>query len=151
MEEFLLMRPTEKLDHKYFGPFVIKRKVGQRVYELELPPRMSVHPVFYVGLLEPYRESTDPTRKRDLPMPDIVDDEPSFVVEEIVDSRRYGPKGVKFLKRFVQYMVVWAGYGPEENSWEPYEVQEGTAEKVLQDYHSKYPRRPRDHRVRIGR
>ena len=41
-------RPTEKLDHKYFGPFVIKRKVGQRAYELELPPRMSIHPVFYV-------------------------------------------------------------------------------------------------------
>ena len=51
-------RPTEKLDHKYFGPFVIKRKVGQRAYELELPSRMSIHPVFYVGLLEPYREST---------------------------------------------------------------------------------------------
>ena len=48
-------------------------------------------------------------------------------------------------------MVVWAGYGPEENSWEPYEVLEGTAEKALKDYHSKYPRRPRDHRVEIGR
>ena len=39
-------RPTEKLDHKYFGPFVVKRKVGQWAYELELPPRMSIHPVF---------------------------------------------------------------------------------------------------------
>lgn len=29
-------------------------------------------------------------------------------------------------------MVVWAGYGPEGNSWEPYEVLEGTAEKALQ-------------------
>ena len=84
-------------------------------------------------------------------MPDEVDDEPSFVVEEIVDSCWYGRKGAKFPKRFVQYMVVWAGYGPEENSWEPYEVLEGTAEKALQDYHSKYPRRPRDHRIKIGR
>ena len=103
------------------------------------------------GLLEPYRESANPTRKQDPPMPNKVDDEPSFVVEEIVDSRWYGPKGAKFPKRFVQYMVVWAGYGPEENSWEPYEVLEGTAEKALKDYHSKYPRRPRDHRVEIGR
>ena len=112
---------------------------------------MSIHPVFYVGLLEPYRESTDPTRKQDPPMPDDVDDEPSFVVEEIVDSRWYGPKGAKFPKRLIQYMVVWAGYGPEENSWEPYEVLEGTAEEAQQDYHSKYPRRPRDHRIKIGR
>ena len=67
-------RPTGKLDHKYFGPFVVKQKVGQQAYELELPPSMSIHPVFYVGLLEPYRESADPTRKQDPPMPDGVDD-----------------------------------------------------------------------------
>ena len=112
---------------------------------------MSFHPVFYVRLLEPYRESTDPTRKQEPPMPDEVDDEPSFIVEQIVDSRWYGPEGAKFPKRFVQYMVVWAGDGLEENIWEPYEVLEGTAEKALQDYHSKYPRRPTDHRVKIGR
>ena len=77
---------------------------------------MSIHPVFYVGLLEPYHESANPTRKQDPPMPDEADDQPSLVVEEIVDSRLYGPKGAKFTKRFVQYMVVWAGYGPEEIS-----------------------------------
>ena len=67
---------------------------------------MSIHPVFYVGLLEPYRESTDPARKQDPPMPNEVDDEPSFIVEEIVDSRWYGPKEAKFPKRYVQYLVV---------------------------------------------
>ena len=56
-------RPTEKLDHKYFGAFVVKRKVGQWAYKLELPPRISIYPMFYIGLLEPYRESTDSTRK----------------------------------------------------------------------------------------
>ena len=140
-------RPTEKLDHKLFGPFVVKRKVGERAYELELPSRMNIHPVFYVGLLEPYRESTDPSRKQAPPLPDEVDNQPSYVVERIVDSRYYGPTTAKFPNRFVQYMVVWAGYGPEENSWEPYEVLQGTAEDALKAYHAKYPRRPRDHRV----
>ena len=98
---------------------------------------MSIHPVFFVRFLEPYRESTDHPGKQDLPMPDEVDDEPSFVVKEIVASRWYGPIGAKFPKRFVQYMVVWAGYGLQEDSWEPYDVVEGTAEMVLQDYHSK--------------
>ena len=68
-----------------------------------------------------------------------------------MDSRWYGLKGVKFPKRFVQYMVVWADYGPEENSWEIYEVLEETAGIAQQDYHSKYSRCPRDHRRRIGR
>jgi hypothetical protein len=142
-------RPTEKLDHKFFGPFVVKRKVGQRAYELELPARMKIHPVFYVGLLEPYRESTDPSRKQDPPLPDEVEGELSFVVDRIVDSRWVGPARGKHPKRYVQYMVVWAGYGPEENSWEPYEVLQGTAEEALREYHKKYPKRPRDHRVKV--
>jgi hypothetical protein len=45
-------RPTEMLDHKLFCPFLVKWKVGQRAYELELPAKMNVHPVFYVGLLD---------------------------------------------------------------------------------------------------
>src|SRR5947209_2040741 len=96
-------RPTEKLDHKYFGPFTIKRKVGQRVYELDLPARMNIHPVFYVGLLEPYQQSTNPTHKQEPPLSDEVDSSPSFVIEEIVDSHWYGQgRG----NPFVKYMVV---------------------------------------------
>jgi len=30
-------RPMEKLDHKMFGPFIVKRKVRSRAYEIELP------------------------------------------------------------------------------------------------------------------
>ena len=30
-------RAMEKLDHKMFGPFVVKRKIGYRANELELP------------------------------------------------------------------------------------------------------------------
>src|SRR5437588_7895171 len=106
---------------------------------------MNIHPVFYVVLLEPYWESADPTRKQELPLSDEVDGSLSFVVEEIVDSYWYGQgRG----NHFVQYMVVWAGYGPEENSWEPYEVLQGTAEKALQEYYSKSARRSRDVRVK---
>jgi len=32
-------RLIEKLDHKMFGLFVVKRKVGSRAYEIELPER----------------------------------------------------------------------------------------------------------------
>ena len=32
-----IKRPMEKLDHKMFGPFVVKPKIGSRADELELP------------------------------------------------------------------------------------------------------------------
>jgi hypothetical protein len=67
---------------------------------------MNIHPVFYVGVLKPYRESTDPTRKQEPPLPDEVDDKPSCVVERIVNSRYYGPITAMLPKQFVQYMVV---------------------------------------------
>jgi hypothetical protein len=124
-------RPIKKLDHKLFGPFIGKWMIGERAYELDLPPRMNNHPVFYVELLESYWESTDPTRKQEPPVPDEVDDQSSYVVKPIIDSWYNGPARAKFPKRFVQSMVVWAGYGPEENSWKPNEVLQGTAKDAL--------------------
>jgi len=80
-------RPMEKLDYKMFGPFVLKRKIGSRAYGLELPSRWTIHAVFNVGLLEPYREDPIGRPQLAMPAPDIVDSEPSYVVAEVVDSR----------------------------------------------------------------
>ena len=77
----------EKLDDKMFGPFVVKRKVGSSAYELELPAQWTIHPVFNVSLLEPYREDPIGRPQTQVPAPDMVDSEPSYVVSEVVDSR----------------------------------------------------------------
>jgi len=140
-------RGIEKLDHKMFGPFVVKRKVGSRAYEVELPERWDIHPVLHVSVLEPYREDPVGRPQKIIPTPDIVDNEPSYVVAEVVDSRWYGHPKSKFPHRFVQYMVAWEGYGPEENSWEPFEMLEDTAMQALQQFHERYPSKPKDHRV----
>ena len=143
-------RPMEKLDHRMFGPFVVLRKIGRAAYELQLPERWGIHPVFNVGLLEPYREDASGQRTKEVPVPDIVDNEPSYVIEGVLDSRWYGGTKQKFPQRFVQYLVAWEGYGPEENSWEPYEMLEGTGLQALRDFHRRYPSKPRDHRVVEG-
>jgi len=80
-------RSMEKLDHKMFGPFVVKRKVGSWAYEVELPERWDIHPVFHVSQLEPYREDPVGRPQKIIPTPDIVDNEPRYVVAEVVDSR----------------------------------------------------------------
>ena len=94
-------RPMEKLDHKMFGPLVVKRKVGSRAYEIELPERWDINPVFHVSLLEPYHEDPVVRPQKIIPTPDIVDNEPSYVVAEVVDSPWYGNRMSKCLHRFV--------------------------------------------------
>jgi len=81
------------------------------------------------------------------PTPDIVDKEPSYVVAEVVDRRWYGNPKSKFPDRFVQYMLACEGYGSEENSWEPFEMLEDTAMQALQQFHERYPSKPKDHMV----
>jgi len=102
-------RPMEKLDHKMFGPFVVKRKVGSRAYEIELLETWDIHPVFHVSLLEPYREDHVGRLQKIIPTPDIVDNEPSYVVVEVVDNRWYGNPKSKFPHRFLQYNFAWEG------------------------------------------
>jgi len=61
--------------------------VGSRAYEVELRERWDIHPVFHVSLLEPYREDPVGRPQKTIPTPDIVDNEPSYIVAEVVDSR----------------------------------------------------------------
>ena len=76
-----------------------------------------------------------------------MDNEPSYVVEKVVDSRWYGNPKSKFPHHFVQYMVVWEGCGPAENCWGPFEMLEDTTMQALQEFHERYLSKCKDHRV----
>ncbi|MGH2639957.1 MAG: hypothetical protein ACRDF4_11870, partial [Rhabdochlamydiaceae bacterium] len=45
------MTITPKLTARYIGPFTIKRKLSPLNYELQLPPSLSIHPVFHISKL----------------------------------------------------------------------------------------------------
>jgi len=47
------------------------------------------------------------------PLPEIVDGEEEWVVEEILDSQ--------MVNRKLRYLVKWEGFGVEHNSWEPWD------------------------------
>jgi len=84
-------RPSRKLSHRRLGPFPIDSQVGNSAYQLCLPPSMGrLHPVFNVVKLS--LAPPDPILGRwtsPPPLPEIVDGEEEWVVEEILDSR-YG-------------------------------------------------------------
>jgi len=100
-------QPTQKLEHRRFGPFKVEKKVGQRAYRLKLPLTWRVHPVFHVSKLVPYHQGDRP-HTEPLP-PDLIDGEPEQGVEEILDDR--------VRRRKSHFLVKWKGFPMEENEW----------------------------------
>jgi hypothetical protein len=101
-----------KLLPRFVGPFPVEKQVGKAAYKLALPPSMLVHPVFHVSLLHPY--SSDGASQPPPPL-SFSSGIPLYEVEEVLQHRdvRRGKRTVK------QFLIKWAGYGHEHNTWEP--------------------------------
>jgi len=82
-------RSSPKLSHCRLEPFKIERQVGPLAYRLKLPHRLrQLHPVFNVVKLSAAPDNLIPGRKPQAPpSPIVVDREPEWEVEEVLDSR----------------------------------------------------------------
>ena len=119
----LLNQPSKKFKNRYIGPYRIKTKVSPQAYELDLDAELHrVHPVFHISLLREYH-STDPAADIPDKIPianDMKYGDDHFYVEKLLDHKiapfkeRY-KKGPALL-----FKVRWEGYGPDDDTWEPY-------------------------------
>ena len=79
---------SKKLSHCRFGPFPVERCIRMNTYQLTLLLSMKrLHLVFNVVKLTP--APIDPTVSRHAPlppMPELIDGEEEYIVEEILDS-----------------------------------------------------------------
>ena len=142
MKNMALRRPSKKLDHRSLGPVEVLRAVGKRAFKVKLPPLVLNQPVFHVSELEPYRQSTIEGRHQPPPPLVQIEGETNYVVESIGKSRE------NKRRKCVEYLVFWEGYPPGEATWEPGDSLVGTAEEALQEFHKRYPKQPRDSRVK---
>ena len=122
---------ARKFTERYIGPYRVKRVVNANAYELELPPTLKIHPTINISQLKEYHDGSAafPTRPAPLtrPPPEVVNNDGSaeWVVERILDHRRYGRRKV------LQYLILWQGYPAHEATWEPIENLNGALELVV--------------------
>ena len=98
---------------RYIGPYSVVANVGATV-KSELPPSSRIHPVFYVSLVKPYKDNGI----RQPPTPLIIEGEPYYMVEAIVDHQDISVRG-RGGKTRREFLVKWEGYDSRHNTWEP--------------------------------
>ena len=105
--------PTTKLAPRRYGPFIITEVISPVTYRLCIPEHWKIHNVFHASLLSPYTETPIHGLNFEEPPPELINDEPEWEVEAILDSRRFGRK------KMLQFRIRWKGYSVAHDSWEP--------------------------------
>jgi ribosomal protein L21E len=105
-------RGTIKLHTKYYGPFKVLQRVGNRAYRLQLLAGVKIHPVFHVSQLKIHLGA------KAVPSPDL----PLLHADGIVKT---GPALVLQVRQIprnnvdvVQWLTQWENLSPEEATWE---------------------------------
>lgn len=126
-------RPSDKLDHRFLGPFQVIAKINPVCYRLELPASMKIHNVFHVSLLEKHQPDPFVDRQQEPPKIVTINNQPEYEVDTILDS--------KIHRNSLQYFVSWKGYSVSDRTWEPVEHLKNCI-ALIHKFHLDYPSKP---------
>ena len=91
----------------------------------------SIHPVFHIDLLTPYRETPMHGPNYQRPPPELVEGTEEYEVKKILDSQKFS-RGRK-----LQYLVKWKGYPDSENQW--VDKSDVFADEAVQEFKQSNP------------
>ncbi|CAM8983892.1 unnamed protein product [Rhodiola kirilowii] len=109
-QQSVVLRSTQKLSPKYFGPYKILDKCGVVAYKLQLPSSSRIHPVFHVSQLKKHVGGAVTAFALPSVMPELFVKHPAAILERKVVNRQ-GRAATKVL-------VQWENQPIEEATWE---------------------------------
>ena len=51
-KNIITKKPNKKLNHKYLKPYKVTKRITENNYQLDLPPKVRIHLIFYISLLK---------------------------------------------------------------------------------------------------
>jgi transposase InsO family protein len=125
-------RPSHKLDYKYIGPYKIKKRISESNYELDLPPKVRLHKVVHVALLE---SAADTIQVKIGNEPEEIDGPEAYEAEAIKDMQK--------IDNQTMYLIKWKNYPESENTWEP-PKHLANAQRLLKNFHQQHQKTKKD-------
>jgi len=122
---------TPKLLPRRYRPFQVVAIISNAAFKIELPSHWKIHNVFHTSLLTPYQETEAHSPNWIEPPPDIIEGEPEWEVEQILQSRCFGRTKKK------QYLVCWKGYLPSHDLW--VDESDMNAADLVTDFYASHP------------
>ena len=114
-----------KFAAKREGPFRVTKVLSSLSYQLEIPISWKIHLVFHASLLTPYKENDIHGPNYPQPLPDLINGEEEYEVEQILKHRG--------CPKCHQYLIRWKGYTADEDSWQN-KTDLGNTSELLQEY-----------------
>ena len=100
----LHLKMTHKLTPRRLGPFEVVEEISPVVYKLCLLKAWRIHDVFHASLLTLQVTTPKYGIPEEPPLPELVDGESEFEVENILQHKFVGRK------KEIRYLVQWRGY-----------------------------------------
>ena len=52
IKNIIIKKLNKKLDYKYLGLYKVTKRISENNYQLDLPPKVRIHLIFYISLLK---------------------------------------------------------------------------------------------------
>ena len=85
IKNIITKRLNKKLDYKYLGLYKVTKRISENNYQLDLPPKVRIYPIFHISLLKDVINVELISTERD----NVKVNEKEYKVKKVFDTRNY--------------------------------------------------------------